>query len=48
MLTEETRKFLGNSGADPFPGTSESLRALLARDLQKWGEYVKLAKIEPQ
>ena len=33
---------------DPLPGPPDLLRQLLARDLAKWGDYVRLAKIEPQ
>ena len=46
--TEETKKFLNNLGSDPFPGNSGMLAELLAADIKKWGEYVKLASIEPQ
>jgi len=46
--TEETKKFLNNLGSDPFPGNSRLLAELLAGDIKKWGEYIKLASIEPQ
>jgi tripartite-type tricarboxylate transporter receptor subunit TctC len=46
--SDDTKKFLNNLGSDPFLGNSKMLAALLASDIQKWGEYVKLAKIEPQ
>ncbi len=45
---EETRKFLENFATEPFPGTSQSMAALLAREIEQWGRYAKLAKIEPQ
>jgi tripartite-type tricarboxylate transporter receptor subunit TctC len=48
VATEETKKFLNNVGSDPFPGNSRLLAELLATDIKKWGEYVKLANIEPQ
>jgi tripartite-type tricarboxylate transporter receptor subunit TctC len=44
----ETKKFLNNLGSDPFPGDAKMLAALLASDIQKWGDYVKLANIAPQ
>ncbi len=46
-IAEDTKKFLSDSGADPFPGDSEKLKALLIEDTQAWAGYVKLAKIEP-
>jgi tripartite-type tricarboxylate transporter receptor subunit TctC len=46
-VAEDTKKFLADSGADPFPGDSEKLKALLVADTKAWAEYVKLAKIEP-
>jgi tripartite-type tricarboxylate transporter receptor subunit TctC len=46
--TEETRKFLENLATDPFPGTPESMAALIKLEIDQWGRYVRLAKIEPQ
>jgi tripartite-type tricarboxylate transporter receptor subunit TctC len=46
--SEETRKFLENFATEPFPGTSQSMAALLAREIEQWGRYTRLAKIEPQ
>jgi tripartite-type tricarboxylate transporter receptor subunit TctC len=48
VATEETKKFLNNLGSDPFPGNAGMLADLLASDIKKWHEYVKLAGIEPQ
>ena len=46
-VAPETRKFCLESGADPMPGTSASLRELLAREIKAWEGYAKLAHIEP-
>ncbi len=46
-VDDETRKFLANLGSDPFPGNSQQLKDLLAKDIKAWAEYVKIAKIEP-
>jgi tripartite-type tricarboxylate transporter receptor subunit TctC len=46
-VDEETKKFLANLGSDPLPGNSQMLKSLLVKDIKAWGEYVKLAKIEP-
>jgi len=44
---EDTKAFLARSALDPFPGSPESMAALLATETERWGRYVKLAKIEP-
>jgi len=46
--SEEARQFLARSALDPFPGTPESMAALLKTETERWGRYVKLAKIKPQ
>jgi len=46
--SDETRKFLENLATDPFPGSPESMAALLKTEIEQWGRYVRLAKIEPQ
>jgi tripartite-type tricarboxylate transporter receptor subunit TctC len=47
VSSEETRKFLSSFGGDPYINTPEQAQALLERDVKDWGEYVRLAKIEP-
>ena len=42
----EVQTFMAKLGADPFPGTSQSLKELLASDTKAWAEYTRLAKIE--
>lgn len=46
--SDETRSFLERTATDPFPGTPETMDALLRSDYQRWEKFVKLAKIEPQ
>ena len=49
LLTEdETRKTLASIGTEPFPGNAQFLAQLQARELEKWGRLLKLAKIEPE
>jgi tripartite-type tricarboxylate transporter receptor subunit TctC len=43
-----TKDYLATFGAVPFPGTSAGLKAYLADETVKWGNYAKLANIEPQ
>ena len=46
--TDETRQFLYNVATDVLQGTPESMAELLREDIDRWGRYAKLAKIEPQ
>jgi tripartite-type tricarboxylate transporter receptor subunit TctC len=49
LALQETKNFLARIANDPVPdGSPELLRQMLVRDLEKWGDYVRLAKIEPQ
>ena len=44
----ETKQFLARAALDAFPGSPESMAALLRTETERWGAFVKLAKIEPQ
>ena len=46
--SEDTKTFLARAALDAFPGTPESMTALLKADMERWAGYVRLAKIEPQ
>jgi tripartite-type tricarboxylate transporter receptor subunit TctC len=45
--SDEHAKFATPLGNDAFVGNSTVLKELLAKDIKAWGEYAKLAKIEP-
>jgi tripartite-type tricarboxylate transporter receptor subunit TctC len=45
---EETKQFLARAALDAFPGTPESMAALLKTEVERWGGFVRLAKIKPQ
>jgi tripartite-type tricarboxylate transporter receptor subunit TctC len=45
---EETKTFLARSAFDAFPGSPESMTQLLKTETERWGRWVKMAKIEPQ
>ena len=48
-LSSERRVHANDEAAlDAFPGSPESMAALLKTETERWGRYVKLAKIEPQ
>lgn len=42
----ETKEFLARSVVEVFPGTPESMAALLKTETERWGKFVALAKIE--
>jgi tripartite-type tricarboxylate transporter receptor subunit TctC len=46
--SEDGKKFLNGFSADPLIMTPDEAQALLNADDKAWGEYVKLAKIQPQ
>lgn len=46
--SDETRQFLARAALDPFPGSPEQMAALLKTEVDRWGGFVKLAKIQPQ
>jgi tripartite-type tricarboxylate transporter receptor subunit TctC len=48
LAMQDTKDFLARIANDPLPPSPDLLRQLLERDLAKWGDYVRLAKIEPQ
>jgi tripartite-type tricarboxylate transporter receptor subunit TctC len=48
LATDETRKFLTSFGGDPFISTPEAAQALFIKEEAAWGEYVRIARIEPQ
>jgi tripartite-type tricarboxylate transporter receptor subunit TctC len=44
----ETKKFLNDSGADPMIRTPEEAQKMFLTAIKEWGEFVRVAKIEPQ
>ena len=46
--SDETRQFLARAALDPFPGSPEQMSALLKTEVERWGGFVRLAKIQPQ
>jgi len=43
-----TRQYLANTHAAPFPGDAKTLADFIPREIKKWEELARLAKIEPQ
>ena len=43
----ETKTFHNTYGGDPFISTPEAAQALFIMEVAAWGEYVRLARIEP-
>ena len=48
LAMDDTREFLNEFGGDPFISTPDAAQALFIKEEAAWGEYVRLAKIEPQ
>ena len=48
MTSEKGRAFLKSFGADPFPGSPESLGKWVESELAKWGRIIKTAGIQPE
>jgi tripartite-type tricarboxylate transporter receptor subunit TctC len=46
--TEDAKKTLLQFGMDPLNGDGAAMTELLKRDIVRWGEFAKLAKIQPQ
>ena len=46
--SEETQAFLKNYGGDPWIATPEEGQARLVKDIAAWGDYIRVAKLEPQ
>ena len=46
--SDDAKQFLARSALDPYPGSPESMAALIRTETERWGRWVKLAKIEPQ
>jgi tripartite-type tricarboxylate transporter receptor subunit TctC len=45
VRTEDTKKFLALSGADPMIRTPEQAQAMFQKAIVEWGEYARLAKL---
>jgi tripartite-type tricarboxylate transporter receptor subunit TctC len=47
VSSDETKAFLNRFGGDPFINTPEKAQELFEKAIKDWGEYVRLARIEP-
>jgi tripartite-type tricarboxylate transporter receptor subunit TctC len=45
---DATRKFLATTHAAPFPGNAKFLADFIPKEIKKWEELARLAKIKPQ
>jgi len=48
LVTDEAKKFLAQFASDVMMSTPDEGQARLVRDINAWGDYVRIAKIEPQ
>ncbi len=47
VATDEARIFLNKFGTDPWISTPEEGQAQMLRDLEKWPDYIRIAKLQP-
>jgi hypothetical protein len=40
--------FLARFALDPTPDNAKLMRELMQKDIDRWADYVKVAKIDPQ
>jgi tripartite-type tricarboxylate transporter receptor subunit TctC len=45
---DATRQYIASTHAAPFPGGAKDLAEFLPKEIKRWGELAKLAKIQPQ
>jgi hypothetical protein len=45
---DATREFLANTHGAPFPGGAKELADFIPKEIKKWEELSRLAKIVPQ
>jgi tripartite-type tricarboxylate transporter receptor subunit TctC len=48
LVTPEAKEFLNKFGGDPYVSTPDEGQARLLNDIKAWGDYVRIANIEPQ
>ena len=48
VMTDEGKKFFNQLGNDPWVTTLEEARGIYLKEYKDWGDYVRIAKIEPQ
>jgi tripartite-type tricarboxylate transporter receptor subunit TctC len=47
VSSAETKAFLNKFGGDPFINTPEKAQEMFETAIKEWGEYIRMAKIEP-
>ncbi len=48
VASEDARKFLNDVASDPWVSKPDAAQAYFLQQIKDWGDYVKIAKIEPQ
>lgn len=48
LSTDEAKQFLNKFGGDPWVASVDEAQARLLKDVKDWGDYAKIARIEPQ
>jgi tripartite-type tricarboxylate transporter receptor subunit TctC len=45
---EATQRYIASTHAAPFPGDAKALAEFLPKEIKRWEELAKIAKIQPQ
>jgi tripartite-type tricarboxylate transporter receptor subunit TctC len=48
VASPDAKEFLNRVGGDPYVNSPDAAQKILVDDVKNWGDYVRLAKIEPQ
>jgi tripartite-type tricarboxylate transporter receptor subunit TctC len=48
VASDEGKKFLGDIASDPWVSKPDEAQAFFLKQIEQWGDYVRIAKIEPQ
>jgi len=48
VSSDDTKKFLNSFGGDPNIQTPDEAQKVFLQDIKNWGDYVRMAKIQPQ
>jgi tripartite-type tricarboxylate transporter receptor subunit TctC len=48
VSSEDGKKFLASIASDPWASKADDAQAYFLQQIKQWGEYVRIAKIEPQ
>lgn len=48
VMSDDGKKFFANIASDPWVSSPEEAQAFFLQQIKQWGDYVRIARIEPQ